>query len=38
VNEAKKRGKLDELKSRYLARKAFDYLKNTVKIEPEFVE
>jgi len=38
LNEAKKRGKLDELKSRYLARKAFDYLKNTVKIEPEFVE
>jgi len=38
LNEAKKRGKLEELKSKYLVRKAFDYLKNTVKIEPEFVE
>jgi len=38
LEKAKKRGKLEELKSRYLIRKAFDYLKNTVKIEPELVE
>ncbi len=38
LNEAKRRGKIDELKSKYIARKAFDYLKSTVKIEPEFVE
>lgn len=38
LKRAKKRGKVEELKSRYLIRKAFDYLKNTVKIEPEFVE
>ncbi len=38
LKKAKRRGKLEELQSRYLIRKAFDYLKNTVKIEPEFVE
>ncbi len=37
IKNAKRHGKLDELRSRYLIRKAFDYLKNVVKIEPEFV-
>ncbi len=37
LEEAKKRGKYDELRSRYLIRKAYDYLKQAVQIEPEFV-
>ena len=37
LEEAKKRGKYEELRSRYLIRKAYDYLKQTVQIEPEFV-
>ena len=37
LEEAKKRGKYDELRSRYLIRKAYDYLKQNVQIEPEFV-
>lgn len=37
IENAKKRNKLNELKSRYIIRKAFDYLKNLVKVEPEFV-
>ncbi|NPA79935.1 MAG: trigger factor [Thermotogae bacterium] len=37
LKEAKRRGKYDELRNRYLIRKAYDYLKQTVQIEPEFV-
>ncbi len=37
LEEARKRGKYDELRNRYLIRKAYDYLKQNVQIEPEFV-
>lgn len=37
IRNAKRRNKLNELKSRYIIRKAFDYIKNLVKVEPEFV-
>ncbi|NPB04373.1 MAG: trigger factor [Thermotogae bacterium] len=37
LKEAKKRGKYEELANKYLIRKAYDYLKQTVQVEPEFV-
>ncbi len=37
LKEAKKRGKYEEIKNRYLIRKVYDFLKQKVQIEPEFV-